>query len=104
MTVQAGREWLEEIVMRMEQIAAERCCGLPGIGSQIGTWALFFRSLRKREIGRHFCGMSHLLFFLRVSWGRLAGCGAGEEEVAFAGVAGKGGGAFELDAGFRVTA
>ena len=54
--------------------------------------------------GRHFCGMSHLLFFLRVSWVSLAGCGAGEEEVAFAGVAGKGGGAFELGAGFEVSA
>jgi hypothetical protein len=57
-----------------------------------------------REIGRHFCGMSCLLFFLRVSWVSLAGCGAGEEEVAFAGVAGKGGGAFELGAGFGVAA
>jgi hypothetical protein len=44
--------------------------------------------LRRREIGRNFCGTSRLLFFLRVSWGSLAGCGAGEEEVAFAGVAG----------------
>jgi hypothetical protein len=61
-------------------------------------------SLRRREIGRHFCGMSRLLFFLRVSWVSLAGCGAGEEEVAFAGVAGKGGGAFELGAGFGVAA
>ena len=42
--------------------------------------------------------MSRLLFFPRVSWVSLAGCGAGEEEVAFAGVAGKGG-AFELGAG-----
>jgi hypothetical protein len=48
--------------------------------------------------------MSRLLFFLRVSWVSLAGCGAGEEEVAFAGVAGKGGGAFELGAGFGVAA
>jgi hypothetical protein len=51
-----------------------------------------------------FCGMSRLLIFLRVSWVSLAGCGAGEEEVAFAGVAGKGGGAFELGAGFGVAA
>jgi hypothetical protein len=48
--------------------------------------------------------MSRLLFFLRVSWVSLAGCGAVEEEVAFAGVAGKGGGAFELGAGFGVAA
>jgi hypothetical protein len=48
--------------------------------------------------------MSRLLFFLRVSWVSLAGCGAGEEEVAFAGVAGKGRGAFELGAGFGVAA
>jgi hypothetical protein len=41
---------------------------------------------------------------LRVSWVSLAGCGAGKEEVAFAGVAGKAGGAFELDPGFRVAA
>ncbi len=41
------------------------------------------------EIVRHFCRMRRLLFFLRVSWISLAGCGAGEEEVAFAGVAGK---------------
>src|SRR5665213_3876373 len=34
----------------------------------------------------------------------FAGCGAGEQEVAFAGVAGKSGGAFELGAGFRVAA
>jgi len=39
----------------------------------------------RREIDRHFCGMSRLLFFLRVSWVSLAGCGAGEEEVAFRG-------------------
>ena len=39
-----------------------------------------------------------------VSWVGLAGCGAGEEEDAFAGVAGKGGGAFELGAGFGVAA
>ena len=44
-----------------------------------------------------------LLFFLRVSWVSLAGCGAGEQEVALAGIAGKGGGAFELDAGFGVA-
>ena len=44
------------------------------------------------------------VIFLRVSWVSLAGCGAGEEEVAFAGVAGKGGGAFELGAGFGVAA
>jgi len=56
------------------------------------------------EIGRHFCAMSRLLFFLRVSWISLAGCGAGEEEVAFAGVAGKGGRAFELGAGFGEAA
>jgi hypothetical protein len=61
-------------------------------------------SLLLREIGRHFCGMGRLLFSLRVSWVSLAGCGAGEEEVAFAGVAGKGGGAFELGAGFRIAA
>jgi len=35
-----------------------------------------------------FMRMSDLLFFLRVSWVSLAGCGAGEEEVAFTGVAG----------------
>jgi hypothetical protein len=45
-----------------------------------------------------------LVIFLRVSWGRLAGCGAGEQEVAFAGVTGKGGGAFELAPGFGVAA
>jgi hypothetical protein len=39
-------------------------------------------SLRRREIGRHLCGMSRLLFFPRVSWVSLAGCGAGEEEIA----------------------
>ena len=44
------------------------------------------------------------VIFLRVSWVNLAGCGAGEEEVAFAGVAGKGGRAFELGAGFGVAA
>jgi hypothetical protein len=44
------------------------------------------------------------VIFLRVSWVSLAGCGAGEEECAFAGVAGKGGGAFELGAGFGVAA
>jgi len=60
--------------------------------------------LRRREIVRHFCEMSRLLSFLRVNWASLAGCGAGEEEVAFAGVAGKGGGAFELGAGFGVAA
>jgi hypothetical protein len=43
-------------------------------------------------------------FSLRVSWVSLAGCGAGEEEVAFAAVAGKGGGALELGAGFGVAA
>jgi len=48
--------------------------------------------------------MSGLLFFLSVGWVRLAGCGAGEEEIAFAGVAGKGGGAFELGVGFGVAA
>jgi hypothetical protein len=56
-----------------------------------------------REIGRHLCGMSRVKP-LRVSWGSLAGCGAGEEKVAFADVAGKGGGAFELRAGFGVAA
>ena len=45
-----------------------------------------------------------MLFFLSFSWVSLAGCGAGEEEVAFAGVAGKGSGAFELVAGFGVAA
>ena len=45
-----------------------------------------------------------LLFFLSVSWVSFAGRGAGEKEVAFAGVAGKGGGAFELGAGFGVAA
>ena len=34
----------------------------------------------------------------------LAGGGAGEQECAFTGVAGKGGGAFELGAGFGVAA
>jgi hypothetical protein len=48
--------------------------------------------------------MSRLLFFLRTSWVSLARCGAGKEEGALAGVAGKGGGAFELGAGFRVAA
>jgi hypothetical protein len=33
----------------------------------------------------------------------FAGCGAGEQEVAFAGVAGKGGGAFELGASLGVA-
>jgi hypothetical protein len=45
-----------------------------------------------------------LFYFLRVGWVSLAGCGAGEEEVAFAGVAGEDGGAFELGAGFGVAA
>ena len=40
---------------------------------------------------------------LRVSWVSHAGCGAGEQEVAFAGVAGKGGRAFELGPGFGVA-
>jgi len=44
------------------------------------------------------------LHILRVSWVSLAGCSAGEQEVAFAGVAGKGGGAFKLAAGFGVAA
>jgi len=48
--------------------------------------------------------MSHLLFFQGVSCVSLAGCGAGEEKVAFAGVAGKGGGAFELYARLGVAA
>jgi hypothetical protein len=52
-------------------------------------------------VGAAVCG---LLFFPRVSWVSLAGCGAGEEEVAFAGVAGKGGGAFELGAGLGEAA
>ena len=34
----------------------------------------------------------------------LAGGGAGKQEVAFAGIAGKGGCAFELGAGFGVAA
>jgi hypothetical protein len=83
----------------------------PGIGRLLGDGQRkgknkFGRESRSsdRRIGRHFCGMSRLLFFLRVSWVSLAGCGAGEEEVAFAGVAGKGGGAFELGAGFGVAA
>jgi hypothetical protein len=45
-----------------------------------------------------------LLSFLTVSGINLAGCGAGEEKVAFAGVAGKGGGTFELYAGFGMAA
>ena len=45
-----------------------------------------------------------MLFFRRVRWVSLAGCGAGKEETAFADVAGKGGGAFELGAGFGVAA
>jgi hypothetical protein len=48
--------------------------------------------------------MSRLLLSLRVSWVSLAGCGASEEEVAFAGVAGKSGGAFELGTGVAVAA
>ncbi len=44
------------------------------------------------------------LIFLSVSWIGLARRGSGEKEVAFAGVAGKGGGAFEFGAGFGVAA
>jgi hypothetical protein len=68
-------------------------------GEVLGGLCGSFASLR--EIRR---GMSHLLFFLRVSWVSLAGCGAGEQEMAFAAVAGKGGGAFELGAGFGAAA
>ena len=39
-----------------------------------------------------------------LAWVSLTGCGAGEEQVAFAGIAGKGGGASELAAGFGVAA
>ena len=67
------------------------------------VWDCKFAATANRPAG-HFCGMSRLLFFLTVSWVSLAGCGAGQEEVAFAGVAGKGGGAFELGAGFEVEA
>ena len=49
-------------------------------------------------------GMCRLLFFPSVRWVSLAGCGASEEEVAFAGIAGKDGGAFELGASFGVAA
>ncbi len=48
--------------------------------------------------------MSRLSFSLGVSWVSLAGCDAGEEECAFAGVARKGGGAFELGARFEMAA
>jgi len=54
-------------------------------------------------MGRHFCGRTVVLF-LKISLVSLAGCGAGEQEVAFTGVSGKGGGAFELGAGFGVPA
>ena len=60
--------------------------------------------MQRQEIVSHFCRMSRLFYFLRVSGGRLAGCGAAEEECAFAGVAGQGGGAFELGTGFAVAA
>jgi hypothetical protein len=60
--------------------------------------------LEATELGWHLCGMSRLLSFLTVSGINLAGCGAGEEKVAFAGVAGKGGGTFELYAGFGMAA
>jgi len=66
-----------------------------------------FLSYRKAPLAAfrwHFRSMSRLSLFLRVGWVSLAGCGTGEQEVAFAGVAGKGGGAFELNAGFGVAA
>jgi hypothetical protein len=50
------------------------------------------------------CTLSSLLFPLGFSRASLAGGGTDKEEVAFASVAGKSGGAFELDAGFGVAA
>ena len=49
-------------------------------------------------------GRAVSLLFQRLSRVSLAGGGAGEEEVAFAVVAGEGGGAFEFGAGFGVAA
>src|ERR1700683_4325234 len=86
-----------EPLLLVHRSAAERCCPMT-------SRRHVFRTLIRLEIGRHFCRMSRLLLFLRISWLSLAGCGAGEEEVAFAGVAGKCGGAFELGAGFEVAA
>ena len=48
--------------------------------------------------------MTRLLFLRSVSRPTLAGCGACKEEAAFAIIAGKRGGAFELGAGFPVAA
>src|SRR5580692_10329026 len=71
--------------------------GEPGIGCLAEICYFVHKSDCSTSAGR-------LLLFAGVGWVSLAGCGAGEKEVAFAGVAGKGGGAFELGAGFGVAA